>query len=96
MEWQLRIYRIKEGELEDWVDEWTAHVAPLRRRLGFRVLGPWVEGRTFVWLVGYGGDDGFAAADARYYDSAERKAVVPDPARHIESPQQHMLGDLRR
>jgi hypothetical protein len=95
VEWQLRIYRIREGELEQWIDEWTRHVAPLRRAFGFSVLGPWLDGRTFVWLVGYGGSDGFAAADARYYDSPERKAVEPDPARHIESPQQHMLGDLR-
>lgn len=94
MEWQLRIYRIKEGELEDWVDEWTAHVAPLRRRLGFQVLGPWVEGHTFVWLLGYDGDDGFAAANARYYESDERTSIDPDPARHIETMQQHLLGAL--
>ena len=91
MEWQLRIYRIDEGAFEQWVDEWTTHVAPLTRKLGFAVLGPWIDGRTFVWLLGYAGDDGFAAANERYYDSAERKAVEPDPARHIERQQQHML-----
>jgi hypothetical protein len=94
VEWQLRIYRIKEGELEEWVDEWTTHVAPLRRRLGFQVLGPWIEGRTFVWLLGYGGDDGLAAANRRYYESDERKSLEPDPARHLETTQQHLLGVL--
>ena len=94
MEWQLRIYRIKDGELAEWVEEWTTHVARLRRQFGFTVLGPWLDGRTFVWLLGYDGDDGFAAADARYYDTPERKAVDPDPARHIEAQQQHMLGGL--
>jgi hypothetical protein len=89
MQWQLRIYRINEGELDAWVDEWNAHVRPLRERRGFRVLGPWIEGRTFVWLLGHDGD--FAAADARYYASDERKAVDPDPARHIEAQQHHML-----
>ena len=53
MEWQLRIYTINDGALADWIEEWRAHVAPLRRRLGFRVLGPWVDGSTFVWLLGY-------------------------------------------
>jgi hypothetical protein len=91
VDWQLRIYRIKEGELDDWVDEWTTHVAPLRRRFGFHVLGPWIEDRTFVWLLGYGVDGGFADADAGYYASDERKAVDPDPARHIEAQQQHMI-----
>lgn len=91
MEWQLRIYRIREGELDDWVAEWTTHVEPLRRRFGFHVLGPWVEGPTFVWLLGYAGSDGFAAANERYYASAERKAVDPDPARHIEAQQHHSI-----
>ena len=89
MDWQLRIYRIKDGELDAWVDEWSTHVAPLRERLGFRVLGPWIEEQTFVWLLGHDGE--FAAADARYYASAERKALDPDPARHIEAQQQHMI-----
>ena len=89
MDWQLRIYRIKEGELDAWVDEWRTQVAPLRERLGFRVLGPWVEGQTFVWLLGH--DDDFTAADTRYYASAERQAIDPDPARHIETQQHHMI-----
>jgi hypothetical protein len=91
VEWQLRVYRIKDGELDDWVDEWRAHVAPLRRRFGFEILGPWVDGDTFVWLLGYDGEDGFAAADARYYESGERKGVEPDPARHLASVEQRML-----
>ena len=90
MEWQLRIYRIDEGALDEWADEWRTHVAPLRERHGFRVLGPWIEGRTFVWLLGHDGD--FAQADAAYYSSDERKALDPDPARHIEAQQHHMLG----
>src|SRR6185436_3656895 len=41
VEWQLRIYEIEDGELDAWIAEWREHVAPLRRRLGFRILGPW-------------------------------------------------------
>jgi hypothetical protein len=96
MEWQLRIYTIREGEFEEWADEWSAHVAPLRKRFGFTVLGPWVdrERRSFVWLLGYGGEDGFSTADERYYASAERLAIHPDPARHIELAEQTSLRDL--
>ena len=90
MDWQLRIYRIKEGELDEWVDEWDRHVAPLRRQHGFHVLGPWIQDRTFVWLLGYS-PGGFEAADARYYGSDERKRLDPDPARHIEAQQHHMI-----
>jgi hypothetical protein len=91
VDWQLRIYEIEPGNIETWIDEWRTHVAPLRRRHGFRVLGPWVGAATFVWLLGYDGDDGFAAADSRYYDSPERRSIEPDPARHILSSQTRML-----
>ena len=90
MELVLRIYTIKPGELEAWTDEWREHVLPLRRRLGFEVLGAWVseETSTFTWLLGYDGPDGLAAANAAYYDSTERAALDPDPARHIAEARQ--------
>ena len=94
MEWQLRIYEIEPGEVDDWIAEWRAHVEPLRRLHGFRVLGPWVDDHMFVWLLGYDGDDGFATADRRYYESDERRAVDPDPARHIASTEVRMLREV--
>ena len=95
MEWQLRTYTIAEGALEAWTSEWAEHVAPLRRRFGFRVLGPWVDDAcpTFVWLLGYSGPDGFAAADARYYASPERASIEPNPARHIVAQETVMLRE---
>ena len=94
MEWQLRIYEIEDGELDAWIVEWREHVAPLRRRLGFRILGPWVDGHTFVWLLGLENGKEFASADANYYASSERRAVDPDPARHIKSATHRMLHDV--
>ena len=90
MELVLRIYTINAGEMEEWVAEWRAQVLPLRRRLGFEVLGAWVsdETTTFTWLLGYDGPDGIEAANAAYYDSPERAALDPDPARHIAEARQ--------
>ena len=90
MELVLRIYTIKPGELDDWIAEWRAQVVPLRRKLGFDVLGAWVsdEESTFTWLLGYDGPDGLAAANAAYYDSPERAALDPDPACHIAEARQ--------
>jgi hypothetical protein len=34
------------------------------------------------------------AADARYYASAERRSVEPDPARHIVSSESRMLREV--
>ena len=92
MEYQLRIYTVRAGEMEDWLDEWHRHVLPLRRRFGFEVVGPWViDGEDrFVWILGFGGED-WAAADAAYYKSEERRSIVPDPARHLAGVESWMM-----
>ena len=83
MQFQLREYRVEAGRLDDFVREWRELVLPLRRELGFNVLGPWVERETdhFVWIIGYDGD--IRAANDAYYSSPERAAMDPDPARLI-------------
>ena len=88
MQFQLRVDRARPGRLDDFVREWTEHVLPLRLRLGFSVLGPWVapEESLFVWIVAH---DDWDAADAAYA-SEERRALDPDPARHLEH-EQHTL-----
>ena len=83
MRFQLREYTIEEGRLDDFVREWRELVLPLRLSQAFNVLGPWVErgSSRFVWIVGYDGD--FEAANEAYYESDERRAVEPDPARLV-------------
>jgi hypothetical protein len=86
MRFQLRTYRIEGGQLDDFVREWRDLVLPLRRKLGFSVVGPWVdrEESRFVWVIGYDGD--IREANERYYRSEEREAMNPDPARLIVEP----------
>jgi hypothetical protein len=84
---ELRDYRIREGSLDQWVEEWRAHIAPLRRELGFTIERAWTvaEDSRFVWLLSHPGDwDAFEAADRVYYDSPQRKGLDPNPARLIE------------
>lgn len=82
---QLRMYKVKDGHLDTFVQEWRAGVAPLRRKFDFKIEGAWVirEKDEFVWIVSYDGPEGFEARDAAYYASPERKALTPDPARHL-------------
>jgi hypothetical protein len=91
--YQLRTYKLHEGMLEEFIAEWRAHVVPLRRKLGFEVIGAWAdrEQETFVWMLSYDGPDGFAAREGEYYTSPERAALDPDPARHIASAETRML-----
>ena len=85
VEYQLRIYTVRPGEMSEWLSEWHRHVAPLRRKHGFEVLGPWVieEDDRFVWILGHQAESGWDAADTAYYESEERTTLEPDPARHL-------------
>jgi hypothetical protein len=82
----VRIYGVKDGAMEAWLQGWREVVVPLREQFGFRVTGAWVSGddRTFVWTLEHDGTD-FDAANEAYYSSPERAALDPDPARHLES-----------
>jgi len=92
---QLRIYRLAEGALEEFVGEWRSSVVPLRESFGFRVEGAWTlpEQSGFVWIISHDGD--FAAADQAYYASPERKALDPDPARNIEKVDTRMMQPVQ-
>jgi hypothetical protein len=82
VEYQLRDYRVKTGELDEWLAEWREQVYPLRLASGFEVVGAWIapEQNRFVWVIGH---DDFRAANDAYYASPDRVAMDPDPARHL-------------
>ena len=78
---QLRRYRVRT---EDW-DEFVAlvldHIVPAREALGFRVEGIWgdpLDG-TFVWIVSHEAPDGWDAIERAYYESPERAGLPRDP-----------------
>jgi hypothetical protein len=94
---ELRDYRIVEGSLHRFVEEWRIGIAPLRRRMGFTIDGAWTveEESRFVWLLAHPGDwDAFEGADRRYYDSDERAALDPDPARLIDEQRIVRLSEV--
>ena len=90
MEYQVRRFTIAPGKIDGFVATWTAAVAPLRERFGFRHHGAWsIEASNeFVWVLSYDGPEGFEAADHAYYASGERHALSPDPAEHIVSSEE--------
>lgn len=93
MEIQLRDYRIRQGQMDSWIAGWKSAIVPLREDEGFRVIGAWVDAEhdRFVWLIGYSGDDGFEAANDRYYASPRRKALHPEPSEFIEEARKTMV-----
>ena len=94
---ELRDYRIVEGALDHWVDEWLRGIAPIRHELGFTIEKVWTvdDESRFVWLLSYPGDwEAFKAADRAYYDSPLRKSLDPNPARLIEAQAISRLAEV--
>ncbi|MGW4149298.1 hypothetical protein [Streptomyces albogriseolus] len=50
---QLRIYTVRDGLLDEWVERWRSDVVPLRRKWGFEIGEAWAdrERNQFVWLI---------------------------------------------
>jgi hypothetical protein len=90
---QLRIYTINRGALREFAQEWQAKIRPLRVTFGFQVLGAWTVEATnqFVWLLAYDGPESWQAKDTAYYQSEQRRTIVPDPARHIARIEYHFV-----
>ena len=93
MDHQLRIYTIKEGRLDDFLDLWRDHIVRARGALGFEIAGSYVnrEKREFAWVVRYVGAGDFEEGDARYYASAERAALPWDPRDALATVELRML-----
>jgi len=92
--WQLREYTVKPGEMAQWLEEWRSQIVPLRLKHGFRILGSWTVDGTdqFVWIISYDGPMSWTEADRDYYQSSERKAIDPDPARHLANTNARMMS----
>jgi hypothetical protein len=84
MDYQLRIYKVKEGQMETFLGIFPA-VVEARRAVGFDVVGAWMipEDDQFIWIVG--AEDGVETTSERYYASEQRRAIEPEPAKLLES-----------
>lgn len=96
MTFQLREYTIRPGEMAEWIEEWRSRIVPLRTKAGFQVLGAWTVDGTdqFVWIIGYDGPKDWQEAEADYYGSPERKALQPDPARHLAQTAARLMSSI--
>jgi hypothetical protein len=93
---QVRMYVVKEGMLDAFVDVFVERLVPLRATFGFRVVGAWTvpdEGR-FIWVAGYDGPGTIQEAHERYYASPERLAIQPDPASMLAEVKAWFAGPI--
>ena len=78
---QLRRYRVRTDDWDEFVELFFRHLVPAREALGFRVDGVWGdrEDGTFVWVVSHEAPDGWETIDRAYYESPERAALPREP-----------------
>ncbi|HTI14436.1 MAG TPA: NIPSNAP family protein [Dictyobacter sp.] len=96
VEYQLRIYRIKPGTLDEFYTNWRRDIVPIREKFGFKVVSAWTNEQKseFVWLVSYDGPEGYVARDAEYYNSPERNTMSWDPHSYVEHMELRLLQGL--
>lgn len=95
---QLRIYTVNKGKLDEFVKVWVKQVCPLRLKQGFKIDGAWAikDNNQFVWILSYDGPEDWKAKQVAYYDSAERKAMSPDPSQYIARIEEYFITQVER
>lgn len=82
---QLRVYKVREGQLDNWVDLFKRGTAPLRRKNGFEVRA-WTVPETseFVWIVDRPGTpEEFLEADRAYYALPEHEPLHEEALNYL-------------
>jgi hypothetical protein len=94
---QYRHFVINRGKMDEFIEAWENGVYPLRLRFDFTIPVYWSipETNQFIWLICYDGDNGFESQDKAYYESDERKNLVPDPVPYIASYQRWFVESVQ-
>ena len=96
---QLRIYDIKQGEMEGWLELFREKVMPLHEKFGIPVRTAWVDNERsqFVWVREFVGTGSAEEQEQRYRDSEERARVIGDePKRFIEAMEVRLVEPALR
>ncbi len=96
MPYQVRIYTINRGRLNDFAKLWKSAVYPLRLKQGFKIPFAQIvpETNQFVWCVGFDSEDSWEKKERAYYHSPERETMDPDPAKWIARAEEYFSSDV--
>ncbi len=85
---QLRIYKIKPGQMDKWLRFFNQKVVPMHRKFGIPARIGWVNAvdSEFIWVRDFADGEPVEAQENRYMTSEERRRVIGDePKTYIES-----------
>lgn len=84
---QLRIYTIREGLMEMWLEYFHRVIVPLHEAVGIPVAGPWrntADENEFVWIRSFSGDRPVEEQENRFFTSPARVALGDVRERYVE------------
>ena len=83
MSTQLRVYKIKPGMMEAWLDFFRDAVVPLHRKFGIPAQIAWIDDETneFVWARDFDPSEPIEVQEKRYVGSEERQRLIGDRSR---------------
>lgn len=85
---QLRIYRIRDGQMENWLKFFHEKVVPLHRRFGIPVRAGWINAPAseFIWVRDFADGEPVEEQERRYVAWDERRKIIGDEAKtYIDS-----------
>ncbi len=93
---EVRMYRLKPGRSDAFIELFTSKVMPTAARYGVRIHAAWLDraNNELIWIRSYD-----SRADVEAYESSpERIGYIPDARSCIESADirevEPVLGDL--
>lgn len=84
---QLRIYRIREGLMEMWLEYFHRVIVPLHEAVGIPIAGPWrntADENEFVWIRSFSADRSVEEQENRFFTFPARVALGDVRERYVE------------
>jgi quinol monooxygenase YgiN len=91
---QVRIYTVKEGMLDSWIQHFNDKIVPTSAKYGVHVLSAWVnrDQNEFIWVRTFESED----ALKRYEGSSERAAYLDTNRQHLAKTEYRNVEDVLR
>jgi quinol monooxygenase YgiN len=78
---QVRMYTVKDGMMDSWIEHFNAKIVPTSARFGVRVLAAYAnrEGNEFIWVRTFDSEEALQA----YEKSPDRAAYLDINKQHL-------------
>ena len=85
MIYQLRMYTVNRGMMDQWVKLFNETIVPIQEKHGIKIDGKWVneDKNQFIWIRSFADAEDVKAKEAAFSGSPEWKAVVNQVRSHL-------------